>query len=143
MKLPTGWSWEALNATYIRESGMESKPYLSKEFAWANWSRCGFTEEELVQTLRYLCAEVRAGRRQAACKSFRTLIEQTSNFEHELSLCKEAALRHKPALTPRQRVLAQSGRPEQPPEQCKTVKTVLEGQALKDFMAKCRADAGI
>ncbi len=125
MKLPTNWSWESLNNAYVRESGMESKPFLSKEFAWANWSRCGFTEQELVQTLRYLCREVKAGRRQPACKSFRTLIEQTSNFEHELSLSKDALLRHKPAETPKQAILRAVGRPEKPKEQCKPIAEVL------------------
>ncbi len=143
MKLPDNWSWETLNNTYVRESGMESKPFLSKEFAWANWSRCGFVESELVETLHYLRREVKANRRKPACMSFRTLIEQPENFEHEYSLAKEERLRRKPPESPRQAILRATGRPEQHETPPNPVKSILEGAALKEFMAKCRADAGI
>lgn len=133
MNLPPNWSWERLNDCYIRESGMESKPYLSKEFAWANWSRCGFTEAELIQTLRYLCREVKAGRRQPACKSFRTLIEQPANFEHELSLSKEEMLRNK-SDSPKARVLREARHNVPQPDKCASAAQIIERAKLAEML---------
>lgn len=121
---------------------MESKPFLSKEFAWANWSRHGFSESDLVQVLRYLRSQVRRGERKPASMLFRNLIEYPENFEQELSLSKEARLQKKPE-TPRQEILRAAGRPEQPKEKVQSVKSILEGQALTDFMRQCKMEAGL
>lgn len=134
MNLPSNWSWEQLNATYIRESGMESKPFLSKEFAWGNWLRHGFTEAELVQTLQYLRREVKAERRKPACLSFRTLIEQPENFEHELSLAKEELLRRKPTPDARERILASVGMSKPQPERVQPVNQILERTKLAEML---------
>lgn len=141
MNLPTNWSWQSLNAIYIRESGMESKPFLSKEFAWANWTRHGFTEAELVQTLQYLRREVKATRRKPACLSFRTLIEQPENFEHELSLAKEELLRRKPTPTPRERILASVGMSKPQPERVQPVGDIIAGgSAFEKFREAMKAE---
>ncbi len=143
MKLPSNWSWQSLNDCYVRESGMESKPYLSKEFAWANWSRCGFVESELVETLHYLRREVKANRRKPACMSFRTLIEQPENFEHEYSLAKEERLRRKPPETPRQAILRSAGMATEKKTEARPVRDIIaESKALAD-LKQWRLENGI
>ena len=130
MRLPPNWNWETLNSTYVRESGMESKPFLSKEFAWGNWSKHGFTETDLVQVLRYLRKQVKSGERKPASMLFRNLIEYPENFEQELSLSKEALLRYKAPESPRQSILRAAGRPEQPKDNCKPVADIMQQHAL-------------
>lgn len=139
MTLPFNFSWQSLNDCYIRESGMESKPFLSKEFAWGNWSKHGFTENDLVQVLRYLRKQVNRGERKPASMLFRNLIEYPESFECELCLSKEDLLRQKHVPDPRQSILRAAGRPEQPQNTARPIKEVFNLKAFEKFKAEMEA----
>ena len=140
MKLPPNWSWQSLNDCYVRESGMESKPFLSKEFAWANWSKHGFTEQDLTQVLRYLRKQVKKGERKPASMLFRNLIEYPENFEQELSLSKEALLQ-KPPPDARSRVLAQAGMATEKKTEARPVGSIIGScKAFEEFKEQMRKE---
>lgn len=65
--------------------------------------------------LRYLKRQIArndSDKRKAACMSFRNLIEQETNFEHELSLAKQEQLSRKHVPDARERILRQTGHVE-------------------------------
>ncbi len=141
MNLPPDWDWEALNNCYIRESGMESKPFLSKEFAWGNWSKHGFNEADLVQVLRYLRKQVKAGQRKPASMLFRNLIEYPENFEQELCLSKEAIINGKRSESPKAAILRATGRPTQPEQPARPVGQVIRNdKAFEAFREQMKAE---
>ncbi len=143
MKLPENWSWNRLNDIYITESGMESKPFLSKEFAWGNWSRHGFTESDLVQVLRYLRKQTKSGQRKPASMLFRNLIEYPENFEQELSLSKEAIINGKRTESPKAEIMRAAGYESTPKAEARQVGDVIAAAKALDDLRKWRLENGL
>lgn len=122
---------------------MESKPFLSKEFAWGNWSKHGFIEADLVQVLRYLRKQVKKGERKPASMLFRNLIEYPENFEQELSLSKEDLLRQKNAPDARQSILRAAGYQDKVKDTARPVSDVLTAAKALDDLRKWRTENGL
>lgn len=129
-------TWQQLNDLYVKESGMESRPSLDKEWKWAAWATCGFTPDNLVLVLRYLRKEVVKGNRKPACKTLRVLIEDHGNFEKELCLAKESAMNKKE--TPRQEILRAVHRAEPLKEPVKVGDVINSNKAFELFRQKMR-----
>lgn len=83
----------------------------SRERAWVEFVRAGFTAEDLRTVIHYLQVQIKAGERRPGCLRFRNLIERLEDFEEELSLAKIELKRKRPPLTANEKIIAQRERP--------------------------------
>ena len=128
----------SLHETYCILSGrqlrMDIHGYM--ESVWFNWMR-EFNEHDLRMVLLHLVKEVNLGRRNPGCLKFDNLILDTPKFAQELAEVR-AIVRNKRVETPRQRVLAQTGRTEPEKDNVKTAAQVMAGNAALQELLRLR-----
>ena len=85
MKLPPNWSWETLNSTYVRESGMESKPYVRRRFGTKNYEERSRLEMATCFTVSPVtgCWEFKGKKNRDGYGSFR--YKNSNNLAHRAS----------------------------------------------------------
>jgi len=127
----------ALNSAYVKASGLSSVLQVGggeKMVWWNAFIKHGFTMEQLVMVITHLQHQIRIGKRRPGCLKLSNLIGNLMTFEEELSQIKHAKHFTKRKPTPKEQVLAQSGRPTEPPIAIKRADTI----AAQAFFALAR-----
>lgn len=106
-----------LHKEFCQETGMELRLGLgeySRERAWHEFHKAGFTAEDLRLVIRHLKKKIKDKERNPGALKFSNLIERPEAFEEELGLAKAEQRNAKPAPTPKERVV-QAFRPAAAP----------------------------
>ncbi len=100
---------------------------------WFEWAK-QFTESDLRMVLLHLNKQIQLKHRNPGCVRFTNLIQDTIKFSQELSEVK-AILRNRRVETPRQHILASTGRYEPQQDRVKTPGQLMaENEALNKLL---------
>lgn len=131
-----------LYSAYKALTGLEVPYTMQLRFTFEAFIAAGFNEPDLACVVRYIKGKIKEGKRPKESLLPRNLIQRTDFFAEDLAISRAEA-RNTRTETPRQAILRATGRPEQPSTPPKAVKSILEGDALKEFMLKCKQEAGL
>lgn len=124
---------QRIHAQYRALTGLDVPYSMQLHYMWEQWLAMGWQEPDLACVVRYIKQKIKECKRPKESLLPRNLIQRTDFFAEDLAISRAEA-RNTCTETPRQRVLAQSGRPEQPPERCKPIRDVIaESKALADL----------
>lgn len=96
---------EQLHATYCRLTGFNLSMKYDRERSWYEFSKAGFTQEDLRLVLNRLTWQVRKGERNLGSLRFSGLIGRLDNFEEERELARNNALRTRPEPSAKEKVI--------------------------------------
>lgn len=102
---------EAIHATYNRLTESQLTLTFDRIYWWECWLAKGFTESDLALVVGHIQKGIKDGTRHRGALRWSHLIQEPEHFEEELSLARAEARNAKPPPTPKERVLAQAGRP--------------------------------
>lgn len=128
----------SLHRLYANLTGFDLRLDMAREQTWYQWTRFGFTADDLRLVIVHLRSEIKRGNRNAGALKFHNLIGQPDYFEEDLALAR-AGQRVAQAAPPPNRaaVLRASGRPAAPPPpDPRSAAQILAG--LKELKAKLR-----
>lgn len=103
---------EQLHRTFCTLTGVQLRMGLSeysREWAWHQFVKAGFTVDDLICVLRYLQHKIRKGERNPGAVRFSNLIERLELFEETLQMGR--AEQRKPKPTALSRIKAMRERP--------------------------------
>lgn len=139
MNVPTTEELKKLHSQYCALTGLDVPFTSQSSFMWEAWLFNGWTESDLACVVRYIKQKIKEGKRPQESLLPRNLIQRTDFFGEDLAIAR-AENRNKTTQTPRQRVLAQSGRPETPKDNCAPVNQILERAKLAEMLGKWKAE---
>lgn len=124
-----------LHETYISLSGNDIPWGVTGYIPsiWFTWAK-QFTESDLRLVLLHLNKQIQLKHRNPGCVRFTNLVQDTIKFAEELAEVK-AMLRNRRTETPRQRILAATGRQEPEQDRVKTPAQLLrDNEALNKLL---------
>ncbi len=124
-----------LHGTYISLSGNDIPWGVTGyiQSVWFEWAK-QFSESDLRMVLLHLNKQIQLKHRNSGCVRFTNLVQDTVKFSQELSEVK-AILRNRRVETPRQRILAATGRSEPQQDRVKTPGQLMaENEALNKLL---------
>lgn len=119
-----------LHNLYCELTGGSEPLTLQRTLAWSAWS-IENNQEDLKVGVAWLKSEIKAGRKWASALTFRRLIEDLEGWHEVRSRARSWA--RAPKFTPKDRVLAQSGRPRET-----TYKVTPAGEAAFEAFRKLK-----
>ncbi len=133
MTPPTTDQTKTFHTRWQQLTGLDLPYDLSRHFAWEIWIAKGLTVADLESLVSYIKKRIKAGRREKESLMFRNMVNNVDNALEDISIAR-AETRNERIQTPRQRVLAQSGRPSVTDTPAKSTEQILrEAVALKAF----------
>lgn len=140
MNPPTSADTEKIHAQYKALTGLDVPYTMQTHFMWESWLASGFTEPDLACVIRYLKSKIKDGKRPKESLLPRNLIQRTDFFGEDLAIARaEARNTHTP--TPRERILAQSGRSsDEPKDAAQRVRSILERTKLAEMLKQWKAE---
>lgn len=102
---------DLLDTTYQKLSGFRFKAsgaVTGREYAWAAYLKAGFNVQDLDTVLVSLNRKIKEGTRFEGSKRFSTLVGNLDRMDEELGLALAEKRHVKPAITNRERVIAQA-----------------------------------
>lgn len=129
----------ALHSVYCSASGMTDVSLsMERIYAWERWlthrGHEPWSERDLADVIAYIRRKIKTGERRIASLQFRTLIWDCERFEEDLAAA-HATMRNTVVRTPRDKVLAATGRTTRTNErEAQPVSAVLESTKLAEML---------
>lgn len=142
MNPPTTQQTQAIHSAYKALTGLDVPYTMQLHYAWEQWLINGWQEPDLACVVRYIKVKIKEGKRPKESLLPRNLIQRTDFFAEDLAIAR-AESRNTRTETPRQSILRSAGMATEKKTEARPAGSVLEGDALKEFMAKCKQEAGL
>lgn len=126
----------ALHGVYCQLAQAQLALTMTRMYYWSAFLARGFTESDLCLVLRYLWHEIKAERRRYGSLKFSNLIMDIDRFEEDVQLARGWERNHRPAPSPKERVLAQAR-----PVACERVQAKENVRSVSEVIAAMREAA--